>query len=62
MNTDILEIIKDIVNDSINCFDNTNNYVSPGPLSLNLMLAMDVNDMKDQACLFQKGHIVPANI
>ena len=62
MNTDILEIIKNIVKDFINCFDDTNYYVSPGPLSLNLTLAVDVNDMKDQACLFQKGHIVPANI
>ena len=47
MNTDILEIVKDIVKDFINCFDDTNYYVSPGPLSLNLTLAVGVNDMKD---------------
>ena len=58
----ILEIVKDILKDFINDINYANNYVSPGPLSLNIMLAMVVNDIEDQACLFQKGHLVLAKL
>ena len=55
MNNLIMDISKDIVKDFIIYIKVANFYVSPDPLLLNFTITVDVNNVKDQGCLFQKG-------
>ena len=55
MNNLIMDISKDIMKDFIIYIEVANFYVSPDPLLLNFTFTVDVNNVKDQDCLFQKG-------